>query len=86
MLVKKTKEQAIVLPKSAILADETQTEFWVMKLINDSTAIKVVVKKGIEANDKVEIIEPQFNPTDRIIFTGNYGLADTAKISIQKAE
>jgi hypothetical protein len=66
------------------LADETQTEFWVMKLINDSTAIKVAVKKGIETNDKVEILEPQFNPADKIIFTGNYGLADTAKVSTQK--
>ncbi|MGZ4054106.1 MAG: efflux RND transporter periplasmic adaptor subunit [Bacteroidia bacterium] len=83
-IIKSTKEKAIVLPKSAILADETQTEFWVMKLINDSTAIKVPVKKGIETNDKVEILEPQFNPGDKIIFTGNYGLADTAKVSMQK--
>jgi multidrug efflux pump subunit AcrA (membrane-fusion protein) len=85
-IIKSTKEKAIVLPKSALLADETQTEFWVMKLINDSIAIKVVVKKGIETNDKVEILEPQFNPGDKIIFTGNYGLADTAKISVQKPE
>jgi multidrug efflux pump subunit AcrA (membrane-fusion protein) len=85
-IIKSIKEKAIVLPKSALLADETQTEFWVMKLINDSTAIKIGVKKGIETNDKVEILEPTFLPTDKIIFTGNYGLADTAKISIQKAE
>ena len=85
-IIKSTKEKAIVLPKTAILANETQTEFWVMKLINDSTSIKIAVKKGIETNDKVEILEPQFNPSDKIIFTGNYGLADTAKISIQKSE
>ena len=83
-IIKNTKENAIVLPKSAILADETQTEFWVMKLINDSTAIKVSVKKGIETKEKVEILEPEFNEKDRIIFTGNYGLADTAKISVEK--
>ena len=85
-IIKSTKEKATVLTKSALLADETQTEFWVMKLINDSTAIKVLVKKGIETNDKVEILEPQFSPDDKIIFTGNYGLADTAKVSIQKSE
>jgi multidrug efflux pump subunit AcrA (membrane-fusion protein) len=83
-IVKSTKGKATILPKSAILADETQTAFWVMKLINDSTAVKIVVKKGIEENDKVEILEPQFNPSDKIIFTGNYGLADTAKISVEK--
>ena len=83
-IIKHTKDKAMVLPKSALLADETQTKFWVMKLINDSIAVKVAVKKGIETTDKVEIEEPAFNVNDRIIFTGNYGLADTAKISIQK--
>ena len=85
-IVKTTKEKTTVLPKQAVLADETQTEFWIMKLINDSTAIKVSIKKGIETNEKVEITEPQFSASDRIILNGNYGLADTAKITIQKAE
>jgi len=83
-IVKTTKEKTTVLPKQAVLADETQTEFWIMKLINDSTAIKVSIKKGIETNEKVEITEPQFRASDRIILNGNYGLADTAKISIEK--
>jgi multidrug efflux pump subunit AcrA (membrane-fusion protein) len=85
-IIKNTKEKTTVLPKSAVLADETQTEFWVMKLINDSTAIKVPVKKGIETNEKVEITEPSFSLSDRIILNGNYGLSDTAKVTIQKAE
>jgi len=82
-IAKSTKPNAQVLKKYALLADETQTEFWVMKLINDSTAIKVPVKKGIENDDEVEILEPQFSTTDRIIFSGNYGLADTAKVLIE---
>lgn len=85
-ILKSTKEKTNVLPKQAVLADEMQTEFWVMKLINDSTAIKVPIKKGIETNDKVEITAPAFNASDRIVLNGNYGLADTAKIVIQKAE
>jgi len=84
-IIKSTKEKATVLPKLALLANETQTEFWVMKLINDSIAVKVPVKKGIETNDKVEITEPTFIAGDRIILKGNYGLADTAKITIQKS-
>ncbi len=85
-IIKSTKEKAVVLPKGALLADETQTDFWVMKLINDSTAVKITVKKGIETTDKVEITEPIFSEGDRIIFKGNYGLADTAKITIQNTE
>jgi multidrug efflux pump subunit AcrA (membrane-fusion protein) len=85
-IVKSAKEKAIVLPKQAVLSDETQTEFWVMKLINDSVAIKIPIKKGIETTGKVEIAEPTFSDSDRIILEGNYGLADTAKITVQKVE
>ena len=83
-LVKSTNDNAVVLPKPAILGNETQTEFWVMKLINDSTAVKVVVTKGFENNEEVEITEPHFLASDRIILTGNYGLPDTARISVIK--
>jgi multidrug efflux pump subunit AcrA (membrane-fusion protein) len=83
-LIKATNENAMVLPKKAVLGNETQTEFWVMKLINDSTAIKVDVSKGFENNDEIEITKPEFLPTDRIILTGNYGLPDTARITIVK--
>jgi uncharacterized NAD(P)/FAD-binding protein YdhS len=71
------------LPKAAVLSDETQSEFWVMKMISDSTAVKVPVKKGIETGDRIEILSPTFNPADKIIITGNYGLPDTAKVKIE---
>lgn len=83
-LVKTTSEKAMVLPKQAVLGNETQTEFWVMKLVNDSTAIKTPVTKGYENNEEVEITNPVFTPSDRIVLTGNYGLPDTARITIMK--
>jgi len=83
-LVKSTTDNALVLPKNAVLGDETQTEFWVMKLINDSTAIKVEIKKGFENSEEVEITDPKFLQTDKIILTGNYGLTDTARIEVMK--
>lgn len=83
-LVKSATEKALVLPKEAVLGDETQTEFWVMKLLNDSTAIKINVKKGFENNEEVEITSPEFLPSDRIVLTGNYGLSDTALVTIIK--
>jgi hypothetical protein len=83
-LVKSSKENAMILPKTAVLSDETQTKFWVMKLLNDSTAVKIIVNKGFENNDEVEITNPVFLPTDRILLTGNYGLPDTAGVTIIK--
>ena len=81
-LLKESNANAVILPKNAILGNEALTEFWVMKLINDSTAVKVDIKKGFENNEEVEITEPSFLDNDRFVLTGNYGLPDTAGVSI----
>jgi len=83
-IIKSEKNNTISLPKSAILANETQTEFWVMKMINPSTAVKIPVTKGIETGDRIEILSPKFSAQDKILVSGNYGLADTAKVKIVK--
>ncbi|HEU5365206.1 MAG TPA: efflux RND transporter periplasmic adaptor subunit, partial [Hanamia sp.] len=83
-LIKESKTAAQTLDKKAVLSDETQKDFWVMKMINDSTAIKVPVKTGMESGDKVEIISPEFQPKDKILLTGNYGLNDTVTVIVQK--
>lgn len=79
-IVKVAKTTAATLPKQSVLSDETLSEFWVMKMIDDTTAVKVPVKKGIESGDRVEILSPDFSPKDKILLTGNYGLADTALV------
>ncbi|MDQ2718605.1 MAG: efflux RND transporter periplasmic adaptor subunit [Bacteroidota bacterium] len=81
-IIKVTKTAAPTLEKKAVLSDETLSNFWVMKMIDDSTAVKVPVKTGIETGDKVEIISPEFSSKDRILLNGNYGLADTAKVTV----
>lgn len=73
---------AAILPKDAILTDETEENYWIMKLINDSTAVKVMVTKGIETSGNVQIISPAFSPDDRILLTGQYGLPDTAFVDV----
>jgi multidrug efflux pump subunit AcrA (membrane-fusion protein) len=83
-LVISSNNNAVVLPKSAVLSNENQTQFWIMRVINDSTAIRVNIKKGFGSNDEIEITEPSFTSSDRIVLKGNYGLADTAGISISK--
>lgn len=81
-LVTKSKPDAVSLPKPALLTDDAQSSFWVMKLINDSTAVKTPVTKGIENENQVEILSPAFSSTDRIVTIGNYGLPDTALVKI----
>ena len=79
----KNSKDAFVLPKSSVMSNETQTEFWVMKIINNNTAMKVNIKKGIENDNLVQIIDPQFSLNDRFISEGAFGLPDTAKILIR---
>ena len=81
-ILKTVKGNAPSLPKAAVLSDETQTNFWIMKMIDSSTAVKVPVKKGIETADQVEILSPPLSAGDKILLTGNYGLGDTAKVKI----
>ena len=83
-LNKSTKQNAQVVEKSCVLTDETMENYWVMKLINDSTAVRADIKKGICTETKVEILSPIFSKDDRIINSGNYGLPDTAMVIIGK--
>lgn len=83
-LVKKAVTNAVALPKACVLTNDVQSEFWIMKLINDSVAVKIPVQKGIENNGFVQIVSPKIMPEDKVLLTGNYGLADTAKVLIQK--
>jgi hypothetical protein len=83
VLVNKNMEaKQQVLPKACVLTDEMMEKFWVMKLLNDSTAIKVLVKPGIRNRESVEIMEPIFKVDDKFLITGNYGLPDTARIMV----
>jgi multidrug efflux pump subunit AcrA (membrane-fusion protein) len=71
-----------ILPRTAVLSDETLSEFWVMKIINDTTAVKITVKPGKIIGNEIEITKPEFSQDDKVIITGNYGLPDTALVSI----
>ena len=83
-LIKKSKINTTSLLKSAVLSNEVQSEFWIMKMIDSVTAVKLPVHKGLETIDHVEILSPMLSPTDKILLTGNYGLGDTAKVIIIK--
>ncbi|MBS1664340.1 MAG: HlyD family efflux transporter periplasmic adaptor subunit [Bacteroidetes bacterium] len=84
IIIKSWRPHAQTLPKSAILSDEAQTSFWVMKLIDSATAVKVPIKKGLEQNNSIEILDPVFSANDQVLITGNYGLSDTAKVAVEK--
>lgn len=81
-ITKSSKTTAQVIDKLSVLSDETMENFWVMKLIDDTTAVRTAIKPGITAGNKIEILSPVFSLKDRIINKGNYGLSDTAFVNI----
>lgn len=83
-LVKQSKSNTVSVAKEAVLSNEIQTEFWIMKLLDSNTAVRIDIKKGIENNNSVEVLEPKLSVNDKIVLTGHYGLSDTAKVVIIK--
>jgi multidrug efflux pump subunit AcrA (membrane-fusion protein) len=81
---KKTNSQTVSLPKLAVLSDETETDFWIMKMIDTNTAVKIPVKIGVQTEDQVEILSPVLKSSDKILLTGNYGVGDTIKVKVVK--
>jgi Tfp pilus assembly protein PilP len=77
-----SKTTTQILPKSCIMTDALMSKFWVMKILNDSTAIEVPVETGTQTHDSTEICSPIFNDTDLFINEGAYGLEDTVSIKI----
>ncbi|ALW85822.1 hypothetical protein AUC43_12390 [Hymenobacter sedentarius] len=76
--------RASTLPRTAVLTDETQTQFWVMRLLNDTTAVKVPVTVGTQDKDNIEIKAPSFSAKDKILLSGNFGLGDTAAVKVTR--
>lgn len=75
-------KSGIYVPKSAVLTDETQSKFWVMKLKNNDTAVKVAIVKGTENENFVQIVSGNISLQDKIITSGNYGLENNAKVKV----
>ena len=80
------KEQKNVLsvPKLAVQTDETQENFWVMKVINNSMAVKVMVNIGSQNDSLIEITSGNLSEIDKIVVNGAYGMPDSSQISIKK--
>jgi len=76
------KQNVLQLPEEAILTNEVQSEFWVMRMNADSLAIRTPITKGIEMDRTVEIVAPELTLTDNIILSGAYGLQDSTKVKV----
>ena len=80
--IKSIHSKAMLIPKEALLTNEVQQEFWVMKILHDSIAVKVPVTKGFANYRMVEIISSEISVSDPVIIEGAYGLPDSTIVKI----
>lgn len=74
----------IFVPRDAVLSNEEETSFWLMKMTNNTTAVKVPVTIGWRGEKSIQILKGNIKPSDRIVTQGAYGLPDTATVKIVK--
>jgi len=78
-------KNGIFVPKTSVYSNEELTHQWILKVINDSIAVKVSVTTGIEIDTLIQVAHSPFLLSDKIIFKGGYGLPDSALVKIIKA-
>lgn len=83
-ILKAKHNNSCLIPRSAVMTNETQTEFWVMKVINNKLALKVPITKGIENDNTVEAISSGLTISDVVISEGGYGLNDSTVVKVVK--
>jgi len=83
-LLKARHSGGCLIPRTAIMTNETQTDFWVMKVVNNKLAIKVPIKKGIENDNTVEALSSGLANNDKVIIEGGYGLNDSTIVKVIK--
>jgi len=83
-ILKSRHTKSCLVPRNAVMTNETQNEFWVMKVINNKIAIKVPIKKGLESDEMVEVLSSDLKNTDLVISEGGYGLNDSTEVRIVK--
>ncbi len=75
-------DKSLLIPKKALLTNETQDNFWVMKVVQNDIAVQVPVETGIKNDSLVEINAGAITENDVIILEGGYGLEDSSLVNI----
>jgi len=78
----KEDTEALTIPKKSLQTNELLTDYWVMKVINDSLAIKVSVTPALKNDSLVQISSRDLKLEDKIILEGAYQMQDSTIVSI----
>jgi hypothetical protein len=83
IFIQEKHEQINLVYRTSLMTNETQSEFWVMKIFGDTLAVRIPVIKGIENDSITEISSPFLGRNDFVIKEGAYGLPDSTVVKIE---
>ena len=75
---------ATTIPKTALQTNELLTEYWVMKVFNNSLAIKQKVEPQLKNDSLVQIKSMALKIGDLVITEGAYQMQDSTIVSTKK--
>jgi multidrug efflux pump subunit AcrA (membrane-fusion protein) len=82
-VIDKKSTRTMAVPKEAIQTNELLTDFWVMKVVNDTLAIKEKVIPMLRNDSLVQISSPNVNLHDTVITQGGYEMQDSTLVKVQ---
>lgn len=80
--VLKQDSTALSVPHEALQTNELMTEFWIMKVFNDTLAIKEKVTPLLQNDSVVQINSGNVKLGDRVVTEGSYQMQDSTKVKI----
>ena len=80
----KEATMALTIPKSALQTNELLTEFWVMKVVDKSLAVKQNVVPLLKSDSLIQIKSEGLTLHDLVITQGGYQLQDSTIVSLKK--
>ncbi len=75
---------AMTIPKTALQTNELLSEYWVMKVIHDSLALKQKVQPLLKNDALVQVKSEGLKINDLVITEGSYQMQDSTIVSIIK--
>jgi len=83
-MVYREDTKAMAVPKTAVQTNELLTKYWVLKLTNDSMAIKHPVTPKLKNDSLVQIESSVLQLGDWVVTEGGYQMQDSTIVSVQK--
>lgn len=75
---------AMTIPKTALQTNELLSDFWVLKIVNDSMALKQKVIPLLRNDSIVQVKSESLKVNDLVITEGGYQMQDSTIVSFKK--